>query len=340
MRDPLSRLQNHDYYYNSYGKLEIHQEMLGDQVRTDAYRRAILDNAHLFQGKTVLDVGSGTGILSMFAAQAGAEHVYGVECSEIVEVARAVAAANGFGDRITYIEGEVEEVQLPVDKVDIIVSEWMGYCLLYEAMLDSVLYARDKWLTSEGFMLPDRAYLYVAGISAWEDVDLRNHSWDNMGGIRMSCVREELSTEPVVTDLAVDKVCTSTACALELDLSSCTSADLAFVAQIRLPSIRRDIVTGLVLWFDVSFTFGYDPSAMTCSMSTGPDSTPTHWRQTVLYFDHFSPLAHGEYGSKDVLLCTLGMRKSPRNPRDLDIKVVYGSVASAGEEYTKMYRMR
>lgn len=50
---------------------------------------------------------------------------------------------------ITLVKGKIEEIELPVDKVDIIISEWMGYCLLYESMLDTVLFARDKWLVSE-----------------------------------------------------------------------------------------------------------------------------------------------------------------------------------------------
>ena len=54
---------------------------------------------------------------------------------------------------ITLIKGKIEEVDLPVDKVDIIISEWMGYCLLYESMLDTVLFARDKWLVSESCIL-------------------------------------------------------------------------------------------------------------------------------------------------------------------------------------------
>ena len=53
---------------------------------------------------------------------------------------------------ITLIEGKVEEVTLPegIDEVDIIISEWMGYCLLFESMLNTIIFARDKWLVSEG----------------------------------------------------------------------------------------------------------------------------------------------------------------------------------------------
>ncbi len=67
----LSRFSCHPYP-------GIHEEMLKDQVRTLTYRNAIYHNKHLFKGKVVLDVGCGTGILSMFAARAGAKHVYGV----------------------------------------------------------------------------------------------------------------------------------------------------------------------------------------------------------------------------------------------------------------------
>jgi 2-polyprenyl-3-methyl-5-hydroxy-6-metoxy-1,4-benzoquinol methylase len=58
--------------------LGIHEEMLKDSVRTGSYRNAIVNNKHLFKDKVVLDVGCGTGILSMFAARAGAKHVVGV----------------------------------------------------------------------------------------------------------------------------------------------------------------------------------------------------------------------------------------------------------------------
>lgn len=144
--EPLQQedLCSGDYYFNSYAHFSIHEEMLKDRVRTQAYEKAILRNKHLFEGKTVLDVGSGTGILCLFAAKAGAKHVYGIECSEIVEFSKKIASDNGFEDRITFLKGKAEEITLPVDKVDIIISEWMGYFLLYESMLDTVLLMRDK----------------------------------------------------------------------------------------------------------------------------------------------------------------------------------------------------
>lgn len=81
-----------------------------------------------FQGKVVLDIGCGTGILSMFAAKAGATRVIGIECSNIVEYAQKIIDANHLGDVITIIKGKVEEISLPdgLEGVDIIISEWMG----------------------------------------------------------------------------------------------------------------------------------------------------------------------------------------------------------------------
>ncbi|CAG8735821.1 315_t:CDS:2, partial [Gigaspora rosea] len=135
-----------DYYFDSYAHFGIHEEMLKDEVRTLSYRSSIYQNRHLFKDKIVLDVGCGTGILSMFAAKAGAKHVYGIDMSNIIDQARQIIIDNRLDNNITLIKGKMEEVELPVDKVDIIISEWMGYFLLYESMLDTVLVARDKYL--------------------------------------------------------------------------------------------------------------------------------------------------------------------------------------------------
>lgn len=72
---------------------------------------------------------------------------------------------NGFDDIIVPIKGRIEDVNLPVEKVDAIVSEWMGYFLLFESMLDSLIFARDKYLNKNGIMLPNECNLFICGVS-------------------------------------------------------------------------------------------------------------------------------------------------------------------------------
>uniref|UniRef100_A0A674H4K4 Protein arginine N-methyltransferase 1 n=1 Tax=Taeniopygia guttata TaxID=59729 RepID=A0A674H4K4_TAEGU len=83
-----------DYYFDSYAHFGIHEEMLKDEVRTLTYRNSMFHNRHLFKDKVVLDVGSGTGILCMFAAKAGARRVIGIECSSISDYAVKIVKAN------------------------------------------------------------------------------------------------------------------------------------------------------------------------------------------------------------------------------------------------------
>lgn len=91
--------------------------------------------------------------------------------STIIEKAQEIVEVNGMADKITLLQGKMEEVELPFPQVDIIVSEWMGYFLLYESMLDTVLYARDKYLVPGGLMFPDKATIHMAGIEDGEYKD-------------------------------------------------------------------------------------------------------------------------------------------------------------------------
>lgn len=99
-----------DAYFDSYSHLGIHRSMLGDEVRTEAYRQALEGNPSLLGGKTVLDVGCGTGILSMFAARGGAVKVIGIDGSEkMAAIAREVRYAlfiHSFLFHLLYRNGE------------------------------------------------------------------------------------------------------------------------------------------------------------------------------------------------------------------------------------------
>uniref|UniRef100_A0A8D2LAK3 type I protein arginine methyltransferase n=1 Tax=Varanus komodoensis TaxID=61221 RepID=A0A8D2LAK3_VARKO len=192
------REDEEDVYFSSYGHYGIHEEMIKDKVRTESYRDFIYQNSHIFKDKIVLDVGCGTGILSMFAAKAGAKQVIAVDQSEILYQAMDIVRLNGFKDTISLIKGRIEEVDLPVEKVDIIISEWMGYFLLFESMLDSVIYARDMYLAEGGSVYPDICTINLVAVG-----DLSKHAdrfafWDDVYGFRMSCMKKAVIPEAVV----------------------------------------------------------------------------------------------------------------------------------------------
>ena len=72
---------------------------------------------------------------------------------------------NGLEKQVTLLKGRMEDVQLPFERVDVIVSEWMGYFLLFESMLDTVLWARDRYLAPGGRLLPDHCDMCLVGVS-------------------------------------------------------------------------------------------------------------------------------------------------------------------------------
>lgn len=100
----------------------------------------------------------------MFAAKAESAKVYGVDQSEIIYKAMDIIRLNNFSDKIHLVKGRIEDTNLPIQKVDIIISEWMGYFLLFEGMLDSFIYARDNHLKDDGHILPNRCNISLVGI--------------------------------------------------------------------------------------------------------------------------------------------------------------------------------
>jgi protein arginine N-methyltransferase 3 len=95
------------------------------------------------------------------------------------------------------IQGKVEEVVIP-EQVDIIVSEWMGYALLYESMLDSVLRARDRFLKPGGVLAPSQARMVLALCSAEDIYKERVEFWSDVYGFEMTPMAEEVYAEAVI----------------------------------------------------------------------------------------------------------------------------------------------
>ncbi|KAI1982524.1 Ribosomal protein arginine N-methyltransferase rmt3 [Ophidiomyces ophidiicola] len=290
-------------YFTSYAYNTIHESMLKDTIRTDAYRDFIYDNKSLFKDKIVLDVGCGSGILSMFCAKAGAKMVIAVDNSDIIDKARQVVYDNGFGDVIKCLRGKIEEVVLPVQQVDIIVSEWMGYCLLFEAMLDSVLFARDRYLTPGGLMVPSHATLRIAPIADSDFMDDNVSFWNSVYGFKMSSMLENVYDEVLIQTVKPSALVGDSALFLSLPLHKVTVEQLTFTKDFEV-SVTKDTDTldAWLVWFDMFFMPSCEselegnpvPSAMKkidrVAFTTGPDGQETHWHQGIFL------VKHGKYG--------------------------------------------
>uniref|UniRef100_A0A0N5C781 type I protein arginine methyltransferase n=1 Tax=Strongyloides papillosus TaxID=174720 RepID=A0A0N5C781_STREA len=321
-----SELSSQDYYFNSYAHYGIHEEMLKDEVRTKTYRDSIYQNRHLFKDKIVLDVGAGTGILSMFAAKAGAKKVIAIEYSGIAEQTKLLVRDNRLENIITVLQAKVEDVNdLPdgIEKVDIIISEWMGYCLLYESMLNTVLYARDKWLVKGGLIFPDKCSMYITAIEDGKYKEEKIFWWENVYGFDFSRIGRIAVKEPLVDCADAEQVCTSTALIKVLDLYTITPNELNFSSNFTLKFCRKDYVHAFVIFFTTDFTKSHKP----IGFSTGPDAKYTHWKQTIFYTK--DPII----GLRDDEIKGLvSFKANAKNPRDLDIRIKFDFVSKDGRE--------
>lgn len=316
-------------YFNSYGHFSVHEAMLKDEIRTTAYRKAIVENPHLFKGKTVLDVGCGTGILSCFAAEAGAKKVYAVDCSEIVEQTRIIIDINGYEDVIEVVQTSVEKLDL-LEKVDIIISEWMGNFLFAENVLQSVLLARDRWLKPGGLMFPDSCAMFLCAIEDSEDKAHQIDFWDDVYGLDMSCVKSLVITEPVVDMVDPKQIITNCDRVMSMDVSKADVKDLSFAVPFRLTAGRSDNIHALVGYFSIKFSHGKKP----ISLVTSPRHERTHWEQTKLYLDQPIRVKEG-----DVMTGTLACRPNRKNRRDLDIALEY-ELHGLYSSVSKLHRYR
>ncbi|CAH8361950.1 unnamed protein product [Eruca vesicaria subsp. sativa] len=327
-------------YFGSYSSFGIHKEMISDKVRTEAYRDALLKNPSLLSGSVVMDVGCGTGILSLFAAQAGASRVIAVEASEkMAKVATKIAKDNKvFNDKehngvLEVAHSMVEELDKSINiqphSVDVLVSEWMGYCLLYESMLTSVLYARDRWLKPGGAILPDTATMFVAGFGKGAT---SLPFWEDVYGFDMSSIGKEVLEDtariPIVDVIEDRHLVTGPVLLKAFDLATMKPDEVDFTATATLEPIESEtearLCHGVVLWFDTGFTDRFCKENPTV-LSTSPYTPPTHWAQTILTFQEPISVAPANVLSGDDRRGAIGTEESPVSSIHLRVSVARAS---------------
>ncbi|KAJ7955096.1 Protein arginine N-methyltransferase [Quillaja saponaria] len=271
-------------YFHYYGQLLHQQNMMQDYVRTGTYYAAVIENRADFSGRVVVDVGAGSGILSLFAAQAGAKHVYAVEASEMAEYARKLIAGNpSLGQRITVIKGKVEDVELP-EKADILISEPMGTLLVNERMLESYVIARDRFLTPKGKMFPSVGRIHMAPFSdEYLFVEIANKAlfWQqqNYYGVDLTPLYgsafQGYFTQPVV-DAFDPRLLVAPAMCHVIDFTKTKEENLYEIdIPLRFIASMGARIHGLACWFDVLF----NGSTVQRWLSTAPGAPTTHWYQ-------------------------------------------------------------
>jgi protein arginine N-methyltransferase 1 len=159
-------------------RLTSYAAMISDRPRVDAYVDAL--RQALRPGHVVLDLGAGTGIFSLLACQLGAGHVHAVEPDDAIEVARTMAAANGWAEQITFHQMLSTAVRLPMP-ADVIISDLRGVLPLFQQHIPSIVDVRRRLLATGGVLIPrcDRLWgalvedpkLYRAYAEPW----LTNH---------------------------------------------------------------------------------------------------------------------------------------------------------------------
>ncbi|KAK3128361.1 hypothetical protein QOZ80_6BG0460520 [Eleusine coracana subsp. coracana] len=347
-------------YFCTYAYLYHQKEMLCDRVRMDAYHSAVFRNAHHFRDKVVLDVGTGSGILAIWSAQAGARKVYAVEATNMAEHARELARANGVTDIVEVIQGTVEDIELP-EKVDVIISEWMGYFLLRESMFDSVICARDRWLKPDGVMYPSHARMWLApirtglGDKKMEDLDVAMDDWGQFVeetqvyyGVNMNVLTKAYRAEhekyylksSIWNNLHPNQVIGQAAVIKEMDCLTATVDEIREIrAQVMLPiSLDGARLAALAGWFDVHFRGSkQNPANEEVMLNTAPDEHGgTHWGQQVFLLTPSLRVSKG-----DSVNISFSMVRSKENHRLMDMEFTYELHEFSGKQHpaitTKMY---
>ncbi|EIE20922.1 S-adenosyl-L-methionine-dependent methyltransferase [Coccomyxa subellipsoidea C-169] len=282
-----------DLYFHYYSLLPHQQNMLQDMIRTGTYYASIMGNAVDFRDKVVMDVGAGSGILSLFAAQAGARKVYAVEASNMAASANILKNANpALGARIEVIQSKIEDLNLEANSVDVLISEPMGTLLVNERMLETYLHARDRFLKPGGRMFPQTGRIHVAAFTddlLYTEMVNKATFWqqNSFFGVDLSSLFQPAldgyfsqarppDGHQVVVD-AIDPRCLISApMSHAVDFGSALENDLHdIVIPLHFPMAVPGNVHGVACWFDVLF----DGSSSQRWLSTAPGVPTTHWFQ-------------------------------------------------------------
>ncbi len=235
------------YSLSDYGR------MIDDRLRTDAYARALCQAVK--PGAVVLDLGTGTGILALLACRFGARKVYAIESDDAIQVAREIAAANGYAGRIEFIQNMSTQVTLP-ERAEVIISDLHGVLPLFSHHLPSIMDARTRFLAPGGVLIPQRSTLWAAVVEAPALYSRHMAPWDDNGyGLDMQAARRMVANTWRKGRVLPEQLLLAPQPWAVLDYATLESPHVP-ATTITWAAPRAGTAHGLCLWFDATLGDG------------------------------------------------------------------------------------
>jgi protein arginine N-methyltransferase 1 len=249
--------------------LEVHRGLLQDESRTNAFRDAIRHS--VTPDSVVLDLGTGSGILSFFAYEAGARRVFAIDATHAADVASFMTRHLGFGDRIEVIHDHSTNVELP-ERANLLVTETLGSFGLNEQILGSVLDARARLLTADAAIIPRRIELFLVPTDDTSIYERRVSWWNGKPyGFDLSPLSVFASNSVFVGSVDRASLLATPARVITADLATITSADVS--GRAHFTTTRAGRMHGFAGWFRAKLADGIELS------NEAPGS---HWEHVFL----------------------------------------------------------
>jgi SAM-dependent methyltransferase len=236
--------------------LEVHRGLLLDSIRTNAYREAI--RRLVTPGSVVLDLGTGSGILSFFACEAGGRRVFAVDATHSADLAAFLTRQLGYSDRIEVIHAHSTKIDLP-EPADVLVTETLGAFGLNEHILSSVIDARARLLRPGAAIIPRRIDLAVVPVEAPEVLDRHVGFWrKEQFGFDFSPLAVFASNAMYVANVDPAAFLALPATVTSTDLATISSADVSGISHF--VTARAGLLCGFSGWFRATLAPGIELS--------------------------------------------------------------------------------